>query len=677
MIFSYNWLQSFFSKKLPKPEEIAEVLTIYSFEAKVLKETRFLSGTKDVVLDIDILPNRAHDCYSHLGIAREISALLSLNLNSPIGGLNSPKRPKTKNFKLKDRLEIDVKEPDLCRRYIAGAMTNVKVGPSPGWLEERLIAIGQKSVNNIVDAANYAMLETGQPLHVFDFDKVSGVQNQKSKKCIVVRRAKKGEKITSLDNNNFALDTDILVIADSREPLAIAGIKGGKKAEIDSKTKNIIIESANFEPTNIRLTSRKIGLVTGSSISFENEISPALAKAAMDRATALIQEIAGGEIIGERIDFYPKKFKSARIIFKPDDISKFLGISVSEKEIFSTLKKLGFEVKKSKENFIVSGPAERLDLNIKEDVGEEIARIRGYGKIPSKAPEGLLFPVPPNDKRRCENMIKNLLAAAGLSEVYNYSFAKAGEIEIENPIAGDKKFLRANLLDGLKDTAGQNFRYFDEVKIFEMGKVFRRSGSGAKFGDMIEKNKLAGLTAYKAPKPAKEIFYETKGILENVISSLGISDYWFDDSPDTEEIKTGRPMAKAEVKIGNESIGYIDKDSFEIDLDKLILLASEEREFRPFSKYPAVIRDIAILVSPKTKISEALDAIQSAGGELLMDVDLFDVYEREETGRARKSLAFHLIFQSNEKTLSDKEANALMEKIIKALEDKREWEVRR
>ena len=210
-----------------------------------------------------------------------------------------------------------------------------------------------------------------------------------------------------------------------------------------------------------------------------------------------------------------------------------------------------------------------------------------------------------------------------------------------------------------------------------MGKVFRRSGAGAKFGDMIEKNKLAGLTAYKAPKPAKEIFYETKGILENVISSLGISDYWFDDSPDTEEIKTGRPMAKAEVKIGNESIGYIDKDSFEIDLDKLILLASEEREFRPFSKYPAVIRDIAILVSPKTKISEALDAIQSAGGELLMDVDLFDVYEREETGRARKSLAFHLIFQSNEKTLSDKEANALMEKIIKALEDKREWEVRR
>jgi len=290
MIFSYNWLQSFFSKKLPKPEEIAEVLTIYSFEAKVLKETRFLSGTKDIVLDIDILPNRAHDCYSHLGIAREISALLSLNLNPPIGGLNSPKRSKTKNFKLKDRLEIDVKEPDLCRRYIAGAMTNVKVGPSPGWLEERLIAVGQKSVNNIVDAANYAMLETGQPLHVFDFDKVSGVQNQKSKKCIVVRRAKKGEKITSLDNNNFALDTDILVIADSREPLAIAGIKGGKKAEIDSKTKNIIIESANFEPFSVRKTAQKLGLRTEASMRFEKSLDPALCEKAILRTVQLVKE---------------------------------------------------------------------------------------------------------------------------------------------------------------------------------------------------------------------------------------------------------------------------------------------------------------------------------------------------------------------------------------------------
>ena len=264
MIFSYNWLQSFFEKKLPETEKLAEVLTMRSFEVKGFKNIRLPSGNEDIVLDIDVLPNRTHDCFSHLGVAKEISALF-----------NIPLKPEQKQkfeivkTKAEDFLKLEVQEPELCRRYIAGIILGVKVGPSPKWLEERLISVGQKPINNIVDAANYVMFELGQPLHAFDFDKIESVNSPEASrqvgsygagksriKKIIVRKAKEKEKITTLDNKDFELDETMLVIADEKGPLAIAGIKGGKKAEIDGKTKNIILESANFDSASIRL---KIG----------------------------------------------------------------------------------------------------------------------------------------------------------------------------------------------------------------------------------------------------------------------------------------------------------------------------------------------------------------------------------------------------------------------------------
>jgi phenylalanyl-tRNA synthetase beta chain len=489
----------------------------------------------------------------------------------------------------------------------------------------------------------------------------------------VVRKAKRGEEITTLDNREIKLNEDMLVIADSNEPLAIAGIKGGKKAEIDKKTKNIIVESANFEPVNIRLTSQKIGLKTGASIGFENEISPNLAPVAMERVTALIQEIAGGEIIAGKTDYYPKKIPSSCVSFKASDVSKLLGVNIPEKEITSILKRLGFEIKKTKGTFIAIGPLERLDLAIKEDVIEEIARIYGYERIPAKVPEGSLIPARRNNDYFYENIIRNILVGAGFSEVYNYSFAKIGRVEIENPIAIDKKYLRINLLDGLKDNAARNLKYFDEIRIFEMGKIFKKSLKGA----VEEKNTLAGVVNSRNPKEKSGEFLEIKGILEMLFSKIGISDFWFDDSPRTEAVKADRPLKLAEIKIGNAGIGFVDKNAFEIDLEKLILVATEELEYRPVSKYPAVIRDVAVLVPLKTKVIEVLDVVENTAGKLLIDTDLFDIYEGEELGRGRKNFAFHLIFQSGEKTLSDREINALMEKIIKALEENSEWEVRR
>ncbi len=674
MLFSYNWLQSFFDKKLPAPEKLVDVLTARAFEAKVVKEISISSEVSDKILDIDVLPNRTHDCYSHLGIAKEISALLDVPFKTAAKAkLNISKGEKAGEF-----LSLDVGEPNLCRRYIAGVMTGIKVGPSPKWMQDRLTAIGQKTINNIVDCANYVMLEIGQPLHAFDMDKINPAK-------IVVRKAKKGEKITTLDNRNLELDENVLVIADSSDPLAIAGIKGGKKAEISEKTKNIIIESANFDPVSVRSTSQKIGLRTGASVGFENEISPYLAETAMERVMSLIQETGGGKIIGGNIDFYPKKFIPAKIIFKPADVSKLLGVSVSEKEIISTLQKLNFEIKKAtrlparQEGAIIAvGPAERLDLNIKEDVIEEIARIRGYEKISAKVPEGFLIPALRNNRYYYENIIRDLMVSVGFSEVYNYSFSPVGEVEIENPIAGDKKFMRINILDALKDGVKKNFRYFDEVRIFEIGKVFRNARLAEKSGvGVIETNKLAGVAVHKKEKSKKESFYEIKGVLESLFSGIGISDYWFDDTPKAAEAKADYPMGIAEIKIGNEGIGFVDYDSFEIDLERLIAIANEEIEFRPVSKYPAIIRDISVLVPTQTRVTEVNDIIENAGGELLIDADLFDIFEGDELGENMKNFAFHLVFQSQEKTLNDKEVNAIMEKVIKDLDGVKEWEVRK
>lgn len=639
---------------------------MHSFETKKGKVIALPSGTPDTILDIDVTPNRSHDCFSHLGIAKEISALFSLplkkseKLRRPAkAGIGVP--TEASGEKADAYLKLDVQEPELCRRYIAGIMLDIKVGPSPIWLRERLIAVGQKPINNIVDAANYVMLEMGQPLHAFDMDKIKPVK-------IIVRRAQKGEKITTLDNKNYELDESMLLIADSKMPLAIAGIKGGKKAEIDKKTKNIIIEAANFEPANIRSTSQKLGLATGASAGFENGISPNIAPLAMRRVIDLIWEIAGGKVVSEWIDFYPKKVAPSRISFKVEDVRKLLGVDVSKKEIISILNRLGIKAKKGKEGTIIADcPLERLDLEIKEDIIEEIARIYGYGKIPATLPEGILIPAKRNDGYFYGNIIRDILVGAGFSEVYNYSLGPTGEIEIENPIALDKKYLRANLLEGLKNNVRNNFKYFDEVRIFEIGKIFRKSEKGIE-----EKNALAGIAAHKIPKKSSDELTEIKGVVEMLLSKLGISDFWFDD------VKEGTGLPKiADIKIGDDIIGILDLNAFEIDLDKLINLINEEVEYRPISKYPAVIRDIAILVPFETKMTEVLDIIENTGGELLVDTDLFDIYEGEDLGESRKSFAFHLIFQSAERTLSDKEVNSLMEKIIKALEENEKWEVRK
>jgi len=419
MVFSYNWLKDYIKGRLPKPAKLVELLTMNSFEISELKKV-----DSDFILDIDVLPNRAPDCFSHLGIAREIGAICGLVFK----GLTSEIK-EDKSLKAKDFVKVEVKNKTACPRYTARVITDVKIESSPKWMRERLKVCGLRSINNVVDIANYVMLETGQPLHAFDGEKL-----QDSK--IIVRFAKAGEKIITLDEEKYDLDKDILVIADAKKPIAIAGIKGGKMPEVDKKTKIIVLEAANFNSKIIRRTSKKIDLKTDASWRFEHGIDPNLTEAAINRAAFLIQKLAHPQagypkITQGLIDKYPQKVLAKRIKLELDYVEKLLGVKIPESKIVKILKSLEFKVLSSKFGILtVEVPTFRLDINIPEDLIEEIGRIYGYQKIPAIFPITTLIPPKRNLEIFWEDTTKNILKEVGFSEIYNYSLFQKKVLKI-------------------------------------------------------------------------------------------------------------------------------------------------------------------------------------------------------------------------------------------------------
>ena len=677
MIFSYNWLQSFFKQKLPKPEKLAEVLTLHFAEVEEVKKVN-----QDFALEIDVRPNRAGDCFSHLGIAREISAVFKLKIHPP---KNFDELKEEKKLRNKDDFSIDIKNKNSCFRYSAKIIKDVKVGPSPNWIKERLITCGLKPINNVVDITNYVMLETGQPLHAFDYEKIEG-------KKIIVRFAKKGEKIFTLDDQEYQLDGDILVIADTKKPIGIAGIKGGKNSGIDETTKTIVLEAANFNPLTIRKGSRKLNLKTDASLRFEHGIDPNLTEKAINRACYLIQEIAGGKPKRGLIDFYPKKFLPKIIDLNLGYLEKILGIEIPEKAVINILQSLAFKVKKGKKakSLVVVVPTFRLDISIPEDLVEEVGRIYGYQKIPSNLPFTFLKIPSKNPELFWEDFAKNILKEIGFVEVYNYSFISEknkeifGEkklIEIENPVSQDYKYLRTSLIPNLLKIVQKNQKQFKEIKIFELGKIFLPPNK--------EKKMLSGLIF------GREKFLEGKGIVDLLLNKMGVCGVWYDEyqpTPEDSEMEIWKKERCAEIKVNEKEIGFLGEISrnvlenlkieddvlvFDLDFDKLAKLASEEHEFKPLSPYPCAIRDIAVLVPKETKVEEVLNVIEIAGGKLVRDVDLFDIYEGEELPENRKNLAFHVVFQADDRTLTNQEINEIQDKIINALEENLNWTVRK
>lgn len=696
MLFSYNWLKDYINGNLPAPKKLAELLTQYSFEVESVEKKG-----RDWVLDIDVLPNRAHDCLSYIGIAREISVITNKKFQIPVCKLKESKENKTENF-----IRLEIKNKNDCPRYTGRIIFGLKVKDSPIWMQGRLKACGLQPINSIVDIMNYVMLETGQPLHAFDLDKVSGIQNKKLKiKKIIVRRAKKGEKIIALDEEKYDLDEDILIIADSKEPLCIAGIKGGRKAEIDKKTKNIFIEAANFNQKIIRNASKKIKLKTDASWRFENGIDPNLIDWAQQRACSLIQDISEGEIAQGRIDFYPQKIKPKKIQLDLNYVKRLLGIDTPENKIKNILEKLGFKVKKtSSKRLEVEAPTRRLDISLQEDLIEEIGRILGYQNIPSVYPQIALIPPHKNESVFWQKICQDILKELGFSEVYNYSFigerekevfnlSKKELIELENPISSLNKYLRPNLLISLIKNIKENLKYFEEIKVFEFGKIFRGKQSDSKDGEIKEKAMLNGVLTRK--NIGDEGFYELKGVIDSLFNKLAISDIFYDDfkpTPEESKIEFWHPKKCAEIKVNREEVGFLGElhpkilgelnikekiFAFDLDFEKIVKLASEEHQYQPISSYPAAIRDLAILVPLETKVVDILNRVNNAGGKLVRDVDLFDIYKGKEIPGDKQNFAFHIVYQSENKTLSSKEVDAIHQKIVKSLEENPRWEVRK
>lgn len=677
MKFSYNWLKEYLPN-LPPVQKLANQLSIKSFEVEKVERKG-----NDFVLEINLPPNRFSDASGHLGLAKEISAILDIPLKTPDFHFKEAEE-KAEKF-----LNVKIFDKNDCYRYSSRVIFDVEVKESPQWLKKRLESCGLQSINNVVDATNYVMLLTGQPLHAFDYDKLSG----KNIKTLIVRRAKNNETITTLDDKKVSLNKDILLIADLKNPLAIAGIKGGKVAEIDSQTKRIVLESANFNPTLIRQASKKIGISTDASLRFERFISPLLTTEALNIVAYLIQKLAGGKILKGIIDIFPQKIGKKVLGFNFEKFYQFIGFSIDKKFIEKKFQSLGFKIiKKSSTDLFVEIPPYRTDIERFEDLAEEILRLYDYNKTPALAPLISVKPINLSEEIIFRNKIKDVLISYGLDEVYSYSFISTNDIQnfnlneknliaLENPISSEYAYLQPTLIINLLKIANTNLKFYDLIKIFIIGKTFQKAPIKP-----YEEWRLAMAIATKNKKD-DTLFFELKGIIESLTDALNCYQISFDNANMDWFIKNRSAIIKSD----DLDLGYIGQitpvlshkyiDGYniilcELDINKLLKLSQEEYEFTPLPKYPAVIRDISILVDLDIRLSEILNVIYESESEILFDVDLFDIYEGENLPENKKSLSFHLIFQANDHTLTSEEVGKALEKIVSNLKNKLGAEIR-
>ncbi len=649
MKFSYSLIKKLAPGKYSK-EELVDKLNLHSFEAADLGED---------VLEISVTPNRYADAASHLGMAREAAAIFNLKLQDPSWKILKP------DSKDKGLLAVNIKEKKLCRRYIGAYVAGVKVGPTPSWIKGILESCGLRSINNVVDIMNYVMLELGQPMHAFDADKISG--------GIIVRKAKKGESMETIDGNKFVLHEENLIIADAGNPMAIAGIKGGKSSEVTVQTKNIFLEAANFEGGNIYRSSKQLGLVTDASARFSHQLSPESAFWAMNRALQLIKEIAGGKVY-KSVDVYPKKQSKEVIKVDSKKINNLIGYHFSEKEIWRSLQALDFKKIGNKAEV----PWFRPDVQDIEDLAEEVIRLRGYGALIPNPPKVSLGAASEEDQIILKDQIRGFLTSVGASEVYNYSFLSKKEIgvkavELANPMSSQYQFLRDSLKPNLIKNLENNSRFFDVVRIFEIGKVFSSLGSGK-----VSEKLMLGVGIF-----SKNGYLELKGLLDALSGSLGITDYELIE-------KEGNAL---KIHVDGAEVGSLDLVSglrqasiLELDLDLLLKSISEEKEFKPLSKFPSIARDLSIYVPNEVRVGEILDLIQRVSSKLVQDVDLIDFYEpvpaikpaydKSAGQEKRKGLTFRIVFQAEDRTLTDAEADREMAVINQVLIDKFDAELR-
>ncbi len=660
MNFSYNWLQLHFDDKLPKPEDLGSVVGLHSFELEGIEE----APHGDTLIDWDVLPNRSSDSLCYQGMAREIGAVLDISYKKWM-------KPEIvdesfdANLKTSDFVRLVVEEG--VQRATKRIATGVQVGPSPQWLVEMLESIGQKSINNVVDITNYVMWETGQPVHAFDYDKIAG----EGAKQVDIRYAQDGEKVTDLTGAEHKLDSSMLVIADSEKALDIAGVKGGENSGVDKNTKTVLLSACNFDFQNIRNTARTLKLHTDASKRFENEVPVSKIDDAMLQFAYLMRELAQATVSDEIVDTNPDKEGNREVKLSVSTTNRILGLDLSKEDIVSILKRVGCEVSQDGDDeFAMVVPIDRPDISFAGDLIEEVGRLYGYENLEAEMPtDG--FPLPEiSNLTKATRTISDRLLALGFYEVKNRTLAESGVVELANPLNKNAGFLRSHLGSDLVAKADRNLAYTDEPRLFEIGKIF----SGMDSTGVLETWHWAGVIGRRKikEKQKQELFLQTKGVVDSAVDALGIKLVW-------ESHEDPAIGAHAVVSVGDEHIGLVGVNWWEINMSLMLPHIGKEISYKKPSKYPRIDRDVAVFVPVETTVSEAEELIKGLLPEETRSFELFDIFEKEDpsagSGRKRKSFAFRMVFQSDTETLSDEWANKVMDVVYKALE-KKGYEIR-
>ena len=648
---------------------------IFNDDVEVGADAIEVLGLHDAVFEYEITSNRV-DCYGVLGIARECAATFRKEFKPPVVEV------KGNDEKAEDFISVDIQDKELCPRYCARIVKNVKIAPSPEWLQRRLATCGIRPINNLVDITNYVMEEYGQPMHAYDMSTIAG-------KKIVVKRASNGDTFQTLDGQERKLDENMLMIWDAEKPIGIAGIMGGENSKITDDVKDMVFEAACFDGTNIRLTAKRLGLRTDASGKFEKGLDPNNAKDAIDRACQLIEEMGAGEVVGGMIDVYDEVRQPKRVPFNPDKINKLLGTDIDKEDMLGYFKMLELEYDESTGELIV--PTFRQDLECDADIAEEVARFFGYDNIPVTLPSGEATTGKYSFKQKNEAILKNIAEFCGFSQSMNYSFESPKvfdkllipqdsdirkAIVISNPLGEDFSIMRTTSLNGMLTSLSTNYnRRNKDVRLYEIANIY--IPKELPLSELPDERTQFTLGMY-----GKGDFFTMKGVVEECFEKLGMR------KQPTYDPKAGKsflhPGRQANIVYEGKVVGYLGEvhpqvlDNYNIgekayvaviDIPSVLEFATFDRKFKGIAKYPAVTRDISMVMKRDVLVGSIEQVIREKGGEHLESYKLFDVYEGAQIEDGYKSVAYSITFRAADHTLEDKEVSEAVNRILKALGD--------
>lgn len=656
------------------PEAPENGIYIFDDSVEVGADAVEVLGLHDTVFEYEITSNRV-DCYSVLGIAREAAATFRKPFVAPevkaVGTTGD----------VNDYIKVEVKDAELCPRYCAKVVKNVKIAPSPEWMQRRLSACGIRPINNLVDITNYVMEEFGQPMHAYDLSTIKGNK-------IVVRRAEDGEKFTTLDGQERTLDRDMLMICDEEKAIGLAGIMGGENSMITDDVQDMLFEAACFDGTNIRLSSKRVGLRTDASGKFEKGLDPNNAEAAINRACQLIEDLGAGEVVEGMVDFYPEKKEEHQIKFDPDYVNNLIGFDLTEEEMISYFPAL--ELEYDKETKMITVPTFRQDLIGMCDIAEEITRFYGYDKIPTTLPSGEATSGKLSEKLRIDELARSVALYCGFSQGMTYSFESPKvfdklllpedselrkTVTISNPLGEDFSVMRTTSLNGMLTSLATNYnRRNKDVRLFEMGNIY--IPKALPVTDLPDERMQFTLGFY-----GDGDFFTMKGVVEEFLGQVGIDK---DISYDAKAGKTFlHPGRQANVVYNGTVIGYLGEvhptvcENYNmktrayvavIDMPYIYEMANFDKKYEGIAKFPAVSRDISMVVPKEILVGDIEAVIKQRGGKILESYSLFDIYEGDQIEKGFKSVAYNIVFRAKDRTLEENDIAGAMKKILNGLE---------